>query len=121
MRRLFTVACVVSALLWILWLLILVVHCAEYPLELDRGVAQGLAGLAVLGIIPALWAHKRDLERIRAKQRGLCRRCGYNLMGNVSGTCPECGTPVGETDGDATARGNRGPSVMQSGPPRGPS
>ncbi len=24
---------------------------------------------------------------------GLCR-CGYNLTGNVSGTCPECGTKV---------------------------
>jgi hypothetical protein len=23
-------------------------------------------------------------------------RCGYNLTGNVSGVCPECGTPVTE-------------------------
>lgn len=23
--------------------------------------------------------------------KGHCKRCGYNLMGNVSGTCPECG------------------------------
>jgi hypothetical protein len=23
-----------------------------------------------------------------------CTRCGYNLTGNVSGVCPECGTPV---------------------------
>jgi hypothetical protein len=23
-----------------------------------------------------------------------CARCGYNLTGNVSGTCPECGTPI---------------------------
>jgi hypothetical protein len=23
-----------------------------------------------------------------------CRRCGYNLTGNISGVCPECGTPV---------------------------
>jgi hypothetical protein len=27
---------------------------------------------------------------------GHCRRCGYNLTGNVSGVCPECGTPVPE-------------------------
>jgi hypothetical protein len=23
-----------------------------------------------------------------------CHRCGYDLTGNTSGTCPECGTPV---------------------------
>jgi hypothetical protein len=25
---------------------------------------------------------------------GHCQRCGYNLTGNTSGICPECGTPV---------------------------
>lgn len=25
---------------------------------------------------------------------GQCGRCGYDLRGNVSGCCPECGTPV---------------------------
>ena len=25
-----------------------------------------------------------------------CTRCGYCLTGNVSGVCPECGTPVGK-------------------------
>jgi hypothetical protein len=28
------------------------------------------------------------------KIRGTCRVCGYNLTGNVSGRCPECGTTV---------------------------
>ncbi len=23
-----------------------------------------------------------------------CKNCGYNLTGNVSGVCPECGTPI---------------------------
>lgn len=27
-------------------------------------------------------------------QAGCCRRCSYNLTGNTSGICPECGTPV---------------------------
>lgn len=26
--------------------------------------------------------------------RGQCRRCGYDLTGNVSGVCPECGSKV---------------------------
>jgi hypothetical protein len=25
------------------------------------------------------------------KAKGLCVRCGYDLTGNVSGVCPECG------------------------------
>lgn len=29
---------------------------------------------------------------------GFCCRCQYNLTGNVSGVCPECGTPVPPTD-----------------------
>ncbi|HPF40342.1 MAG TPA: hypothetical protein P5081_07810 [Phycisphaerae bacterium] len=27
-------------------------------------------------------------------QKSDCERCGYNLYGNTSGVCPECGTPV---------------------------
>ena len=30
----------------------------------------------------------------RPSRPGVCRRCGYSLTGNVSGICPECGTPV---------------------------
>jgi hypothetical protein len=36
--------------------------------------------------------------RIRRKSRpGLCRCCGYNLTGNTSGVCPECGSPIPQT------------------------
>ncbi len=33
----------------------------------------------------------RQLERART---GLCLSCGYDLTGNESGVCPECGTEV---------------------------
>ena len=34
----------------------------------------------------------------RAKlMQGLCSACGYNLTGNTSGICPECGTKVSIT------------------------
>ncbi len=33
----------------------------------------------------------RDRRRIPP---GHCRRCGYDLTGNVSGVCPECGTQI---------------------------
>jgi hypothetical protein len=29
----------------------------------------------------------------RPSQLAVCRKCGYSLIGNVSGVCPECGTP----------------------------
>lgn len=34
----------------------------------------------------------------------ICRRCGYNLTGNVSGVCPECGSPVAEEDRNGWAQ-----------------
>lgn len=32
--------------------------------------------------------------RDRRPPKGHCRACGYNLTGNVSGKCPECGKPT---------------------------
>ena len=32
--------------------------------------------------------------RYRALPIGVCRVCGYDLTGNVSGICPECGEPI---------------------------
>jgi hypothetical protein len=28
------------------------------------------------------------------KPEHLCTTCGYDLTGNISGTCPECGAPI---------------------------
>ena len=37
----------------------------------------------------------RPLIRVRnRRRRGLCVTCGYDLRGNVSGVCPECGQAV---------------------------
>ena len=34
-------------------------------------------------------------EVIRSRDRpGLCRNCQYDLTGNVSGVCPECGSKI---------------------------
>jgi hypothetical protein len=34
------------------------------------------------------------LDRRRRSLPGHCQNCGYNLTGNVSGICPECGEKV---------------------------
>ena len=33
-------------------------------------------------------------HRDRRFPRGLCQACGYNLTGNMSGVCPECGQRI---------------------------
>jgi hypothetical protein len=45
--------------------------------------------------LPAWWTAQRLTYRTRARRltRGLCGRCGYDLTGNASGVCPECGSP----------------------------
>ncbi|MBI4578634.1 MAG: hypothetical protein HY718_02975 [Planctomycetes bacterium] len=39
-------------------------------------------------------AFRAWLIRRRRPSRGLCLHCGYNLAGNTSGVCPECGAAV---------------------------
>jgi hypothetical protein len=51
---------------------------------------------AVFAIPPGVWlpALRRRWRRRYRLTHGLCLTCGYNLTGNVSGRCPECGMPV---------------------------
>jgi len=46
------------------------------------------------GAIPliSLWGLPRRRRRLR-QARGQCVTCGYDLTGNLSGVCSECGTP----------------------------
>jgi hypothetical protein len=41
-------------------------------------------------LIPAARRWRRHCRR----RMGLCIHCGYNLTGNVSGVCPECGVKI---------------------------
>lgn len=43
-----------------------------------------------------LFAVGRDRwKSCRRPKAGFCQQCGYNLTGNASAVCPECGVPVG--------------------------
>ena len=48
-----------------------------------------LAVYPMVALVGGLFRHRRR------RQKGLCPQCLYNLTGNVSGVCPECGTPKG--------------------------
>jgi len=81
------------------------------PLPVRIAVAVAVMGLLAVGlvkgngaavafiVVPAVLAimlgwflidRPNALRRQRLK-RGLCGKCGYDLRGNVSGVCPECG------------------------------
>lgn len=47
--------------------------------------------LLVFATYPIIAFIRGPFRRWRRRKRGLCIRCGYNLEGNVSGVCPECG------------------------------
>jgi hypothetical protein len=59
-----------------------------------------VAGFMAFPFLAILWMLLRDAIMLRRRRRraqivGVCFACGYNLTGNVSGTCPECGGTVG--------------------------
>ena len=43
---------------------------------------------------PAITFIRGPLRRWRRRKRGECANCGYNLTGNVTGVCSECGTKI---------------------------
>ena len=43
---------------------------------------------------PTVAFYRHPLRRWRWRRKGLCPKCGYNLTGNESGVCSECGSPI---------------------------
>lgn len=56
---------------------------------------------AVLILVP--------IRRRRRRLHNLCRTCGYNLTGNVTGVCSECGSAVTMKEGPSKSRGKLRP------------
>ncbi len=48
----------------------------------------------ITGAFPMIWL-AFALRRRRRRRQNCCMACGYDLTGNVSGICPECGRTVG--------------------------
>ncbi len=63
----------------------------------DHAIAGMLGGGAV-GIVLAEVVRYLTPCAVAETDGPACPQCGYSLRGNVSGTCPECGRPVGDKD-----------------------
>ena len=59
-------------------------------------VSVPLLTCLLLTLVVGVYLFRRDRHRIPS---GCCCRCGYNLTGNVSGYCPECGAVVENAPG----------------------
>ena len=50
--------------------------------------------LGIIAGIPQFLGRRREIIGVRRNARGECLDCGYDLRGNTSGICPECGQPI---------------------------
>jgi hypothetical protein len=50
--------------------------------------------ILVVSAYPAYALLTGPIRRYIRRARGSCVKCAYNLTGNTSGVCPECGTKV---------------------------
>lgn len=44
--------------------------------------------------VPFVWRVMWAIRREARRREGTCLHCGYNLTGNLSGVCPECGAAI---------------------------
>jgi hypothetical protein len=85
MRTNFSLIVIGAALMcipWISFLVLLLVNGRATQRLRKAGLKVGFMGVD-------------DKQVVLKLGRDLCRKCGYNLTGNVSGVCPECGTRIG--------------------------
>lgn len=52
-------------------------------------------------LIPMIYVTFTQIRQFSRKKQGRCLSCGYDLTGNESHTCPECGTAIGDMEPSA--------------------
>lgn len=73
---------------------------ATYFAARGLGIRRGTEGPLILVIflivvVPGwFWWRMGRAERDRRANSNQCLKCGYDLYGNVSGVCPECGRSI---------------------------
>ena len=64
-------------------------------------VLVGWVGAFALSMVVGIPFEVQRRSDQRSRQ-GFCQTCGYNLAGNQSGVCPECGSPVPKQASEAS-------------------
>jgi predicted RNA-binding Zn-ribbon protein involved in translation (DUF1610 family) len=82
--------------MWAYWVPVIRTQKTQVVLILPLWCVVCALGMPAIGLWYADW------QRRKRRRPGHCSRCGYDLTGNVSGRCPECGGPVWRTDALAT-------------------
>ena len=82
--------------MWSLWIGLGGLFQAE---PLSSALALGSAGLAVWLVLAI------HIRNFRVSQRGTCESCGYQLVGDDGGRCPECGTGFDRSGHSSPPRG----------------
>ena len=55
-------------------------------------IREVIAPITHIGILVVLWTYSVLHRRVMGDKSALCDECGYNLTGNITGRCSECGT-----------------------------
>lgn len=83
--------------------------------------SRGVRGTSIDGVFIPFWipfsvgAILMAVSLLRSRHRfpsGHCRSCGYNLTGNTSGRCPECGVTVPALAPAAATRAQSQPTTL---------
>jgi predicted Zn-ribbon and HTH transcriptional regulator len=96
---------------------------SEFPTGIAAALATILISTAIVAIVVAIvgnWRHHRKIksqfehaprayrpsppEPSESLPPAMCSKCGYDLKANISGVCPECGTPTQPGVADAAGK-----------------
>lgn len=70
----------------------------DYKQDGNRAFNYGYISAIAIGMVFNIWMLSRGIGAYQRKEaeslRGLCKRCRYDLTGNVSRICPECGEQI---------------------------
>ena len=95
MRRSLSAKWVFASLIALFLVLAVVIIVAQHSSHTGITIAISIVLVLVeLATIPAVIAFRRQWDREQRAKHNQCLACGYNLAGNVSGTCPECGNKI---------------------------